>query len=197
MQRETRPTILIAALGLVVSVTLALLFFPLQEWNDAESGLTATALLTSPGGTPMGKVTLEQSADGVLVQAEAHGLSPGGHAVSVYAVGSCMPGLSSDGETRNMAETDSKGIGLRAQGDSQAGLLPNIYASDNGTARADFFTDAITILADVEHSVFDEDGSAIIIHEKPDPYMGEENPDTGFLVACGVIEKDTAEFNKM
>ncbi len=197
MLGETRPTILIVALGLVVSVTLALLVFQPGVEGEPEPSLTATALLISPGGMPMGKVTLEQSADGVLVQAEAHGLSPGGHAISVYAVGSCMPGHSAAGEAVKISEADSSRISLRAQGDGQAGLLPNIYASENGTARADFFTDAITILADMEHSVIDEDGSAIIIHEKPDPYMGEENPDIGFLVACGVIEMDAPEVTQM
>ena len=34
--------------------------------------------------------------------------------------------------------------------------------------------------------VFDADGSAIIVHERPDPY-GEGEPDTGDRVACGVI----------
>ena len=197
MQRETRPTILIIALGLVVSVTLALLFYQPEERDDSEPVDTATALLASPTGETVGRVTFQQEENGVLVKAVAHGLSPGGHALTIHSVGSCTPNqgvavgrFTGSAQTRGLADTGDDNPG-------QSGDLPNIYAGDNGTARADFFTDAITIAAGEEHSVFDEDGSAIVIHEKPDPYMGEENPDTGFLVACGVIEMDSPKVTQM
>ena len=68
------------------------------------------------------------------------------------------------------------------------GDLPNIYAASDGTARADFFTAGITLDSGPRHSVFDDDGSAIIVHEKPDAY-GEEESETGNRVACGVIRR--------
>ena len=52
----------------------------------------------------------------------------------------------------------------------------------------DFFTVGITLDTDLRHSVFDTDGSAIIVHEKPDSY-GEQETDTGDRIACGVIER--------
>ena len=197
MQRETRPTILIVALGLVVSVTLALLFYQPEERDETGTIDTATALLANHYGETVGRVTFQQGENGVLVKAVAHGLSPGGHALTIHSVGSCTPNLgSAGGHFSSTGQTH----GLLNAGDgspAHSGDLPNIYASDNGTARADFFTNTIAIVADHEHSVFDEDGSAIIIHEKPDPYMGEENPDTGFRVACGVIEMDKPEVTQM
>ena len=197
MQRETRPTILIIALGLVVSVTLALLFYQPDERDESGSSETATALLASPTGETVGRVTFEEGENGVLVQAVAHGLSPGGHAMTIYSVGSCTPSPSA-AEGRFSSSGQPHGP-LNAGEDAVAhsGELPNIYAGDNGTARADFFTNAISIATDKEHSVFDEDGTAIIIYEKPDPYMQEENPDTGFRVACGVIEMDRPEVSQM
>ena len=71
---------------------------------------------------------------------------------------------------------------------SHAGDLPNIYAGSDGTARADVFTDQVTLAADAETSVFDSDGSAIIIHAKPDSYGAD--PGAGDRVACGVIEQN-------
>ena len=196
MQQETRPTILIAALGLVVGVALVLLFYPLGGRDGSLPYATATAMLASPTGETVGKVTFQQGENGVLVMTEAHGLSPGGHALSFHSVGSCTPGLAAArGHFASPRETQGP---VNNEGDpTRWGDLPNIYAADNGTARADFFIDNITMVADGEHSVFDEDGLAIIIHEKPDPYMGKDNPDTGFLVACGVIEMDNPEVTQM
>ena len=37
--------------------------------------------------------------------------------------------------------------------------------------------------------LFDADGSAFIVHEKPDTY-GEGDHDTGSRIACGVIQPD-------
>jgi len=50
VQRETRPNILIVALGLVVSVTLALLFYQPEERDETGTIDTATALLANPYG---------------------------------------------------------------------------------------------------------------------------------------------------
>ena len=54
-------------------------------------------------------------------------------------------------------------------------------------ARADVFTGKITLAADADTTVFDADGSAIIIHAQPDSYGAE--PGAGDRVACGVIER--------
>lgn len=67
-----------------------------------------------------------------------------------------------------------------------AGDLPNIYAGPDGTARADFYSEAITLASGEDTSVLDEDGSAIIVHEKPDTYGAEAG--AGGRVACGVIQ---------
>ena len=74
-------------------------------------------------------------------------------------------------------------------GGGHGGDLPNIYAASGGTARADFFTVGITLDEGPRHSVFDADGSAIIVHERPDSY-GQYESDTGTRVACGVIMRD-------
>ena len=70
---------------------------------------------------------------------------------------------------------------------AHGGDLPNIYAAADGTARADFFTSGFSLDTDASHTLFDGDGSAIVIHEKPDAYEEEES-DTGARIACGVIQ---------
>lgn len=75
---------------------------------------------------------------------------------------------------------------MHAEG-SHAGDLPNIHAGSDGTARADHFTDKVTLAAHGETSAFDSDASAIIIHAKPDSYGAD--PGAGDRVACGVITR--------
>lgn len=152
--------------------------------------LMAEAVLESPSGDPVGTVTFRQTATGVLIMTELNGLSPGGHAFIVHEVGTCTPDFSAAGDHFNPEDAEhgfihpawKRGEGTRGHG----GDLPNIYAASDGSARADFFTVGFTLDSGPRHSVFDADGSAIIVHEKPDAY-GEEESDTGNRVACGII----------
>ena len=160
--------------------------------DDRTPGLTAEAALTSPGGDPLGTVRFLQTAAGVLVMAEVNGLAPGGHAFIIHEVGACTPSFAAAGDHFDPTDADHGFVhGAWQGGDGgggHGGDLPNIYAASDGSARADFFTDGVTLDRGPRHSVFDDDGSAIIVHELPDPY-GEGEADTGERVACGVIRR--------
>ncbi len=179
-----------AVLVLVVVGVVALLIVRSGEAAQPTVGLTAVATLESPAGEYMGTVTFRQAASGVLIMADVKGLAPGGHAFIIHETGSCTPHFSAAGGHFNPADTEHGFVhsswkgGDSGQGHS--GDLPNIYAASDGSARADFFTSGITLEMGPGHSVFDADGSAIIVHENPDAY-GEEETDTGTRLACGVI----------
>ena len=120
------------------------------------------------------------------------GLAPGGHAFIIHEVGACAPDFGAAGDHFNPADSEHGFIHSNWRGGEATGAhggdLPNIYAASDGHARADFFTVGITLDSGHEHSVFDDDGSGIIVHERPDAY-GEEESDTGSRVACGVIRR--------
>lgn len=159
-----------------------------------EVGATAAAMLDSPDGETVGGVMFTQLDAGVLVAADAKGLPPGGHAstISLHEIGACTPDLAAAGDHFNPGDARrglvhpkwKLGRSVGPHGDD----LPNIYAAADGTARADFFTDAISLGAGADHSVFDANGSAIIVHEKPGTYAAGES-DTGARLACGVIQR--------
>lgn len=153
-----------------------------QDDADAGAPLTATAHLVGPDGRSVGTVTLIEGPNGVLVQADVTGLSPGGHGFHIHAVGACEPDFSAAGDHFNPEGIDH---GFMHEGGWHAGDLPNIYAAADGTARADFFTAAVTLTPGAENSIFDADGSAIIVHAEPDSYG--ESPGAGDRAACGVI----------
>ncbi|MYI55584.1 MAG: superoxide dismutase family protein [Acidimicrobiia bacterium] len=159
-----------------------------QDDADAGAPLIATAHLAGPDGRAVGTVTLIEGPNGVLVQADLTGLSPGGHGFHIHAVGACEPDFSAAGDHFN---PEGIGHGFMEEGGWHAGDLPNIYAAADGTARADFFTTAVTLTPGAENSIFDADGSAIIVHAKPDSYG--ESPGAGDRVACGVIRPGEPE----
>ena len=177
----------IIALATIASAVLTLLACAPAAAPSAPSdvGASATATLTSPDGDAMGTVTLAQTYHGVLVSADVSGLVPGGHGFHVHTVGTCAPDFAAAGDHFNPGDV---GHGYNNPDGVHAGDLPNIYANADGAARADYFTDAITLDAGADHSIFDADGSAIIVHEKPDTYGADAG--AGGRVACGVIQRN-------
>ena len=184
----TVPSILIVFL-LVVGV--GFLIFWLTRSDEPEIGMTAKAILMSSSGESIGVVQFTQGESSVLVAAEAQGLEPGGHAFIIHSIGSCSPDFSAAGDHfdpgeggRGFVHANWNRRDFPASGHS--GDLPNLYAGDNGSVRADAFAGGITLQSGQEHSLFDDDGSSIVIHEKPSDYA--DDADTGERVACGVIE---------
>jgi Cu-Zn family superoxide dismutase len=70
------------------------------------------------------------------------------------------------------------------------GDIPNLRANENGVAILEHRTSRIT-LSPGPLSIFDEDGSAIIVHVDPDlGTTGVAGGAGGARLACGVIEMD-------
>ena len=146
------------------------------------AGRTAVAVMRGPGGEAMGTVMLTQGPRGVLIQARISGLSAGPHGFHIHETGACSPDFSAAGDHFN---PHGVGHGPLYAGGEHAGDLPNIIAHAGGEAMADYYTPAVTLADGSLHSLFDADGSAIVIHEGPDSYG--EDAGAGGRAACGVI----------
>lgn len=174
---------------------VAVLFFAIGR-SGAEAvsdiGATARADLISVSGDVIGTVNLVQGPGGVLIQVQAGTLAPGGHAFIVHEVGKCTPNFDAAGDHFDPDSAEHGFIHPSWKGGEPLGAhggdLPNIYAAADGTARADFFTDGVSLDIGTPHSIFDADGSSIVIYEKPDAYEEEES-EAGERVACGVIQR--------
>ena len=185
MRPKKTTTALLAALTAGLLASSALAGCGSDDASDiAGVGQRATATMSAPDGSPMGTVTLEQGPHGVLVSADVSGLTPGGHGFHIHTVGTCAPDFSAAG---GHYAPGGRGHGYMDPDGLHAGDLPNIYAAADGSARADFFTPLVTLAADADTTVFDADGSTIIIHAKPDTYASEAG--AGDRAACGVIER--------
>ena len=148
-------------------------------------GLEATAEMSSPDGSPMGSVAFRQTPHGVLVLADVSNLAPGWHGFHIHSTGACTPDFGAAGGHFNPADTDH---GLDYEGGFHAGDLPNLHSGNDTSAKAHYFTDGVTLASGANHSLFDDDGSAVVIHEKPDSYG--QDPAAGDRISCGVITRN-------
>ena len=169
--------VIVAVLGV-----LALMGLVACQGETSATGQRAVASVSDPDGAALGTVTFTEGPNGVLISADVMRLSPGAHGFHIHSVGACTPDFSAAG---GHFAPGGEGHGFQHEDGFHAGDLPNLHAGSDGVARADVFTDKITLAADADTSIFDADGSAIIIHAKPDSYGPD--PGAGDRVACGVI----------
>ncbi len=147
-------------------------------------GETATATLRLADGKEIGTVLLTEAAAGVLLKFDLKGLPPGPHAVRVYETGKCEGDLSSAGNVYN--PLGAKHGFLNDEG-PMAGDLPNIYAAADGSIASEVLSPFLTLSTEAEETLFDADGTAIVISEKPDDYQTEPDGAAGPRLACGII----------
>jgi Cu-Zn family superoxide dismutase len=145
---------------------------------------TAKAALKDASGKDVGTVQLIQTPHGVLLKMALKGVAPGEHAFHIHAVGKCEPPFTSAGGHFN---PDSKKHGMEAKEGAHAGDMPNLYVPANGELTVDVANHMVTLAKRQPNSVFDADGSAIIIHAGADDYKTDPTGNAGDRIACGVI----------
>ncbi len=151
---------------------------------STEQASQATAELKDKDGKAVGMATFRESGRGVTVNLDVKGLTPGLHAVHVHAVGKCeAPAFTSAGGHFNPAQ---KKHGHKSPEGAHAGDLPNMLVAKDGTGRFEAFTDGMTLKPGAT-SVFDKDGSALVIHAGVDDYVTDPTGNAGDRAACGII----------
>ena len=162
---------------------LAVLAGALVIGADETRAQMSEAELLGADGTSIGTVTLTQMARGVHILVEASGLPEGVHGFHIHAVGICEPPFTSAGGHFN--PTDVQHGWNNPQG-HHAGDLANIHIQQDGVLAIEVLTDAVT-LGEGETSLFDADGSALVIHAGPDDYASDPAGHAGDRIACAVI----------
>ena len=150
----------------------------------ATRGPRATADLKDKDGKTVAMATLSERPSGVLVRVDAKGLAPGLHAVHIHAVGKCEgPAFTSAAGHFNPA---AKKHGHRSPEGAHGGDLPNMLVAKDGSGHFEVLTDGFTLRAG-PLSVFDADGSALVIHAGADDYTTDPTGNAGDRAACGLI----------
>ena len=146
---------------------------------------TAKATLKGGDGKDVGLAELTQTPAGVLLKLSVKGLPPGEHAFHVHAVGKCEAPFTSAGGHFNPG---NKKHGMMAAEGQHAGDMPNVHIPQSGDLVVEVLNAAITLEKGKPNSVFDADGSAIVIHAGKDDYKTDPTGEAGGRIACGVIQ---------
>jgi superoxide dismutase, Cu-Zn family len=144
------------------------------------------AELKNASGQSVGTARFTQAGNVVRILLEATGLPPGPHAVHVHAVGKCdPPDFNSAGPHFNPGGRQHGA--LNPQG-SHAGDLPNLTIAADGNGRMETTTEQLS-LGSGPTSVWDADGSALVVHATADDFKTDPTGNSGNRIACGVLVK--------
>jgi Cu-Zn family superoxide dismutase len=174
----------IRSLGAAAAV--ALLGAALASVVVAGGARHASARFVDATGATVGWAKLVQDGDGTVhVNVHVDGLPAGLHGIHIHAVGACAPTFAAAGGHYNPFLHQH---GLENPAGPHAGDLPNLTVNATGIGHLDATTDRVTI-GSGPATLFDADGSALIIHANQDDQATDAgNGGSGARIACAVIE---------
>jgi Cu-Zn family superoxide dismutase len=144
---------------------------------------SAKAQLKDASGKDVGTVDLVQTEAGVLLKVSVKGIPAGEHAFHIHAVGKCEPPFTTAGGHFNPGQHKHGFM----SGDAHAGDMPNLHVPEGGALSVEVLNREVTLAKGKPNSVFDADGSAIVIHAKADDYKSDPAGNAGDRIACGVV----------
>jgi Cu-Zn family superoxide dismutase len=147
----------------------------------------ATVSLRDASGAAIGTAALRQEAGGLVhVDVTASSLTPGQHGIHFHEVGRC-DGAGAFATAGGHYNPLAREHGLGRPGGAHAGDAPNMIVGADGRATLSFTTDRVT-LTPGSTSLFDADGSSMVVHAAPDDQTTQPSGNSGARVACGVVE---------
>jgi superoxide dismutase, Cu-Zn family len=168
-------------------VALGFVFVCASTAAPAQAPQQAEATFHNQQGQEVGTAILTQTASGVLIEIELSNVPEGEHGFHIHETGVCgaADGFKSAGGHFEPAQHQH---GYMAADGPHAGDMPNQFAGSDGRLGANVLNSNVTLF-EGPTSVLDADGSAIIVHAKPDDYTSQPTGDAGDRIACAVIEK--------
>ncbi len=175
MIRPSMPALALTLLALPACSTVA----------DLPTERIAAATLTRANGMPAGTVQLLASGTQLSLAVAVSGLPEGAHGFHLHTVGTCKaPDFSSAGGHLNPTGKDH---GSMSPGGSHLGDLPNLQVGNSAVTSTtiDLDDDRAQVLS----WLFDDDGTAVVIHADPDDYKTNPSGNAGQRIACGVLKR--------
>lgn len=150
-----------------------------QQSSAQPGALHARAVIIDASGNSIGVAKFVEDRSGTLhVNVKIEGLPAGLHGIHIHNNGACTPDFAAAGSHHNPTG---------ATHGHHSGDLPNLTVNAEGRGRLNATTDNATLSAG-SRSVFDANGSAIVIHASQDDYQTDPTGNSGARIACGVIE---------
>ena len=145
----------------------------------------AEAVMYNSSGAPIGTAQLWQGDNGVVnVEISSLALPAGTHGIHFHETGKCEgPAFTTAGGHYNPMGMEH---GLQNPRGPHAGDNPNIVVPASGVANISFSTDRVS-LTPGPRSLFDADGSALVVHAAADDQTTNPSGNSGARIACGVV----------
>ncbi len=141
------------------------------------------ALLMDASGKAVGTATIRQTSHSLQLRVRAKGLAPGEKGLHIHAVGKCEgPKFITAGPHWN---PDGKQHGRDNPMGSHAGDISNLDVNAKGRGTLIFDLHGAQMSGD--GGLMDADGSALVIHAKPDDYRTDPTGNSGDRIVCGVF----------
>lgn len=174
-----RTLMLVAALAALATIACS------SAQRIRNSVAAATAIMYNANGAVIGTAQLTQDQNGaVFVDIASISLAAGTHGIHFHAVGKCdSPAFSTAGGHYNPM---GKQHGLENSNGPHAGDNPNITIPASGVGEVAFSTDRVSLTPGTA-SLFDADGSSLVIHAAADDQKTDPAGNSGARVACGVV----------
>jgi len=147
----------------------------------------AVAILYDVNGAPVGTAELWQDQSGLVnVEIGSLALPPGTHGIHFHAVGLCDGGATAFSTAGAHFNPLGREHGLENPNGPHAGDAPNIVTPASGIGRVAFSTNRV-LLTPGAISLFDADGSSIVVHANADDQRSQPSGNSGARIACGVV----------
>lgn len=181
-ESASRRAAWIVAITLALTTACRLPYIPPVTSPPAAGGAT----LRDASGRVVGSAIFLQQGRNVRILIDVKGLTPGTKAVHIHEVGQCEPSsFESAGGHFNPTKAEHGTSNLRGP---HAGDLPNMTVEASGQGHLEVTTARIT-LEKGPTSLFDSDGSSVVVHDAADDLRTDPDGKSAARVACGVITR--------
>lgn len=143
--------------------------------------------LINEDGVSVGMAQIVPKGEGVEIQLDAHHLKPGLRGFHIHERGVCdAPSFESAGAHFNPT---NKKHGFDHPEGHHAGDMENIEVQEDGSLSLTITNPHVTLQKNKPHSLWQKEGTSLVIHEQGDDYLSQPAGDAGERIVCGVITK--------
>ena len=152
--------------------------------GTAMAGVPQSVAFTGADGALLGSVMVSEDPGGLVMNVSAIAMPAGVHGIHIHETGLCEgPKFASAGAHWNPG---AKQHGRDNPAGPHAGDLANLTVAADGTAKSSIPVAGVKT-ASGAMMLADADGTALVIHAKPDDYKTDPSGDSGDRIACAVI----------
>ena len=181
MRLHTRSPLL----GIVATLVLFGACTAAQRMRNAAA--TATAIMYNVSGAPIGTAQIWQDNNGVVnLEIASISLPAGTHGIHFHEVGKCEGGTTAFSTAGAHYNPMGMEHGLQNPRGPHAGDNPNIDIPAGGVGKVSLSTDRISLTPGTR-TLFDADGSSLVIHANPDDQVTNPSGNSGARIACGIV----------